>query len=148
MALIDSHLRDPAGRRRLGIGLIVFTLTVALVVTLYPFRFTFRASMLSRIDWRLYDARHSNRDLIQNLLMLAPLGAGVALLRHGRATLSRIAAEAGLLGLGTALVIETIQIFERSRFPQAADVWRNGVGCVAGALLVGVCLRRVSGSHP
>ena len=51
---------------------------------------------------------------------------------------------------GTAMVIETLQIFERTRFPQVADVWRNGAGCTAGAVatvLVLRALRRRGRSH-
>ena len=82
-SLLDALLRDPAGRRWLGVTLATFTIAVALLVTLYPFRFHFSTSMLSRIDWRLYYPGHSDRDLIQNLLMLAPLGVGIALIGKG-----------------------------------------------------------------
>jgi glycopeptide antibiotics resistance protein len=128
-------------RRQLGLGLILFTLGVALLLTLYPFDFRLGTASLSRIDWRLYYPGHSNRDLVLNLLMFMPLGAGLALVRFGRASVSRIALEACALGVGTAVVIETLQIFQRSRFPQAADVWRNGVGCIAGAVVVTLVLR-------
>ena len=68
--------------------------------------------------------------------MLVPLGAGWALWRLGRTT-ARIAVEAAAIGVSTAL-IETLQIFERARFPQLADVWRNGVGCIFGAVTVAI----------
>lgn len=142
-SLLDALLRDPAGRRRLGVTLATFTIAVALLVTLYPFRFHFSTSMLSRIDWRLYYPGHSDRDLIQNLLMLAPIGVGIALIRHGRASIGRIALEAGAIGTGLALFVETMQIFDRARFPQAADVWRNGVGCIVGAVLAALVLRAI-----
>ena|GEM_PF-1184119 len=141
---LDAWLRDPVVRRRLGRGLAAFTLVTALLVTLSPFRFALSTARWARIDWRLYYAGHNDRDLVLNLLMLLPLGAGLALARHGRARLARIVVEAGALGLGTALCIETLQIFERTRFPQAADVWRNAVGCVIGALVTGLVLRRVT----
>ena len=142
-SLADTWLRDPVVRRRIGLGLLVFTLGTALIVTLYPFRFDLKTASLSRIDWRLYYPGHSDRDLVQNLLMLAPFGAGLVLVRFGRASLSGIVLEAGALGLGTALVIETLQIFERTRFPQAADVWRNGTGCIAGAVAATLVLRMI-----
>ena len=136
-------LRDPVVRRGLGLGLIAFTLATALLVTLYPFRFHLETASLSRIDWRLYYPGHSDRDLVLNLLMLAPLGAGLALVRFGRARLSRIALEACALGVGTALFVEALQIFQRTRFPQAADVWRNGAGCIAGAVVAALVLRTI-----
>lgn len=142
-SLVDTLLRDPVVRRRIGLGLLGFTLAAALLLTLYPFHFRLSTASLSRIDWRLYYPGHSDRDLVQNLLMLAPLGAGLALVRFGRASLSRIALEAYALGIGTALFIETSQIFQSMRFPQAADVWRNGTGCIAGAVVVALVLRMV-----
>jgi hypothetical protein len=145
---LDSWLRDPAVRRRIGLGLLLFTLAGTLLATLYPFRFQLGTASLSRIDWRLYYPGHSDRDLVQNLLMLAPLGAGLALVRLGRGRLFRIALEAFALGVGTALLVETLQIFQRSRFPQAADVWRNGIGCVAGALAVALVLRAIDRREP
>jgi len=142
-SLVDTLLRDPVVRRRIGLGLFLFTLVTALLVTLYPFCFHLGTASLSRIDWRLYYPGHSDRDLVLNLLMLAPLGAGLVLVRFGRASLSRVVLEAGALGVGTALVIETLQIFERTRFPQAADVWRNGTGCIIGAIAVALVLRMI-----
>lgn len=137
-------------RRRAGLGLAVFTLATALIVTLYPFSFQLATASWARVDWRLYYPGHNDRDLILNLVMLAPLGAGLVLARSarsGRASLARIVLEACALGLGTALVVETLQIFERTRFPQAADVWRNGVGCVVGAIVAGLVLRIIDRTH-
>jgi VanZ family protein len=139
-SLIDV-LRDPVVRNRIGTGLVVLTLSVAFFVTLYPFRFSVLPDALSRIDWRPYYPGHNDRDLIQNLLMLAPLGIGLAMVRHGRATVRRIAGEAAGFGVTFALIVETLQIFERGRFPQVADVWRNGLGCVVGAVIAGLVLR-------
>jgi hypothetical protein len=134
-------LRDPALRRRVGLGLLLLTLATTLLVTLYPFRFNFGTASLSRVDWRLYYPGHNDRDLVQNLLMLVPLGVGLGLVRFGRASLFRIALEACALGVGTSLFVETLQIFQRTRFPQVADVWRNGAGCVAGALVAALVLQ-------
>jgi glycopeptide antibiotics resistance protein len=140
---VDTWLRDPAVRRRVGLGLLVFTLASALLVTLYPFRFSLETASLSRIDWRLYAPGHNNRDLVLNLLMLAPLGVALALVPAGRASLTKIVFEAAALGFGTALFVETLQIFERTRFPQLADVWRNGTGCIAGAVVTALVLRAI-----
>jgi VanZ family protein len=139
--LVDTLLRDPDVRRRIGLALLFFTLAIALFVTLYPFRFRLETASLSRVDWRLYFMGHSDRDLVQNLLMLAPLGAGLALVRFDRAGLARIALEACVLGVGLAVFVESLQIFQRGRFPQIADVWRNGAGCIAGAIAVALVLR-------
>ena len=142
-SLVDTVLGGSGVRRWIGLGLLGVTLVIALLVTLYPFQFHLGTASLSRIDWRLYYPGHSDRDLVLNLLMLAPLGAGLALVRAGRASSSRIALEACALGVGTALFIETLQIFQRTRFPQAADVWRNGTGCIVGAVVVALVLQTI-----
>ena len=138
---VDGWRRGPAVQRRIGAGLAAFTLAAMLLATLYPFRFQLETASWARIDWRLYYPGHSDRDLLLNLVMLSPLGAAIALVRFGCAGLARVALEACAVGLASALVVETLQIFERTRYPQAADVWRNGVGCGAGALAVALILR-------
>lgn len=140
-----AGLRVPDAWRRVGLALLLATLAAVLVATLYPFRFRLETASLSRVDWRLYYPGHSDRDLVQNLLMLAPLGAALALLRCGRAGLLRLALEACALGAGTAVLVETLQIFQSVRFPQAADVWRNCAGCIAGAVIAGLALRAIAG---
>jgi glycopeptide antibiotics resistance protein len=133
-------LLDPVIRRRLGQFLVGFTILTALVVTLYPFRFSAEVASLSRVDWRVYYPLHNDRDLVLNLLMLVPLGVGLGLLRAG-ISIRRLALEAAAIGFGLSLAIETLQIFERARFPQLADVWRNGLGCVVGAVAIGLLAR-------
>jgi hypothetical protein len=140
---VGAWLRDPAVRRRIGLALLLSTLACALLVTLYPFHFRLGTASLSRVDWRLYYPGHNDRDLVLNLLMLAPLGLGLVLVRFGRASLSRIALEACALGVGTSVFVETLQVFQRVRFPQAADVWRNGIGCIVGAVVAGLALRAI-----
>jgi glycopeptide antibiotics resistance protein len=143
-----TWLRDPIVRRRVGLGLAAFTLATTLVVTLYPFRFELGTARWQRIDWRLYYPGHNDRDLVLNLIMLVPLGVGLVLARFGRAKRSRIVLEAWALGLGTALFVETLQIFARTRFPQVADVWRNGVGCAVGAIVTGLVLTMLERPRP
>jgi glycopeptide antibiotics resistance protein len=131
-------------RRQLGQALLAVTWTIAILVTLYPFRFDLDVGSAARIDWRVSYARHNDRDLVLNLLMLVPLGVGLALVRFGHASIRRIALEAAGIGFGTSLVVETLQIFEETRFPQLADVWRNGFGCVVGAVLVAFAISRAT----
>lgn len=144
------HLHEESFRRRIGLVLLLWTLAVAFVLTLRPFRFDLAAASFGRIDWHLYYRRPSgalavNRDFVLNLVMLSPLGAGWALLRGSRG-MGRIALEAALLGLATSTTIETIQIFEPSRCPQLADVWRNTAGCLAAAATIAWLVRRVLGA--
>jgi len=83
------HLREESFRRRFGLVLLLWTLAVAFVLTLRPFRFDLATASVGRIDWHLYYRRPGgalavNRDFVLNLIMLSPLGAGWALLRGSR----------------------------------------------------------------
>src|SRR5437868_4828998 len=108
--VLQESVFDPALIRRIGFWVTAVSLLAALAFTLYPYRFDLRVASTSRIDWHIFHPGHSSRDLVINLLMLIPLGAGLAMWRHGQ-SIVRIALEAIALGLGTALVIETVQIF-------------------------------------
>jgi glycopeptide antibiotics resistance protein len=146
-----KRLRDESFRRRVGLAIFLSALAAAFAATMWPFRFHFSAACFARIDWRLnYRNSHGqlmvNRDFVQNLVMLSPMGAGWALFRAPRGV-GRIALEAIVLGLGTALVIETLQIFAPTRYPQVADVWRNGAGCAAAAATVAWLVSRVVRTH-
>ena len=141
-------LLESTARRLIGVLLFWSSLACVLVATLWPLRFSLAAAGLRRIDWALYYRDDLgrlivDRDFVANLVLMSPLGAGWALLRAGR-SLPRIALEAALLGFGLSAAVETVQIFEPSRAPQLADVWRNGVGCVAAALAVAWLVRRLA----
>ncbi len=124
--------------RRAGIAIFVLGALAVLAVTQWPFAFDFSAEGFARgrarIEWIfLYrdDDGHIllDGDLIRNLLLLAPLGAGWALLRV-ESSLRRTLLEALLVGAAMAMFVETLQIFTPTRVPQLADVWRNTLGCV------------------
>jgi glycopeptide antibiotics resistance protein len=143
-------LRDDTLRRRWGHTLLWCSLAAALLATLYPFRFHFDARMFARIDWTFLYRRPDgsiriDRDLLQNLVLMAPMGAGLALLR-APLPIWRIGLEAAVLGFGTSTFVEFMQIFEYTRYPQLADVWRNGTGCVFAALAVAIVVRLVRSS--
>jgi hypothetical protein len=139
--MIDlRRLHEASFQRRVGLAIFLAALAGALVVTLWPFRFSLATASFSRIDWRFYYRNRRghvivDRDLLLNLVMLSPLGTGWALRRASRGV-GRIALEAAGLGLGISAAIEALQIFTPTRCPQLADVWRNGAGCLAAAVLV------------
>jgi glycopeptide antibiotics resistance protein len=133
--------------RWFGALAMLATFVAALVVTLWPFAFSLDPSSIarkwSRVEWVLF-YRHRgqitiDRDLLLNLAMLLPLGAGFALARTTRGL--RLFLEALLLGVAAALVLEAGQLLTPHRVTQLADVWRNALGCGLGALL-GLGIRR------
>ena len=139
-----------ANVRRFGLLLCVGTLLVAIAVTQYPFhyqltRYAIHYRWEFRVDWRWFPVHRGrfglDRDSVLNLLMLVPLGIGYALWR--RAPGWRIVIEALLLGAVVASCLELAQLLTPYRTTSLADMWRNTLSCVAGALLV-VSVRRAT----
>ena len=126
------------------------TLVVAILATQWRFHYDFSHFGIHqrwrRIDWRWFPRTpmghvRLDRDFVLNLLMLVPLGIGLGLWR--RASGWRTALEALLLGFATSTTLELTQLAMPYRFTTFADVWRNTLGCVAGAIIV-VALRRAA----
>lgn len=127
--------------RSAGLALVVFTLVAAVVATQWPFAYDLHgiADKWAEVDWR-WVHRHADgrilvdRDFIQNVLMLIPLGVGFATWRQASGT--RVVVEALLLGVATGVVLEAAQLLTPHRFTQLCDAWRNASGCTFGALAV------------
>jgi glycopeptide antibiotics resistance protein len=124
---------------------------MALLVTQWRFHFDLRRFGIrvrwERIDWDWFPRTpmghvRLDRDFLLNLVMLVPLGIGFALWR--RASRLRIAGEAFVLGFVTSSLLEIAQLANAYRYTTWADVWRNTLGCVVGALLVVAMARRES----
>lgn len=128
--------------RRFGLLLAIATVLTAIVLTQYPFHYSFTRHNIHGhwrdIDWHWFPRRgrhiRVDRDLYLNLLMLIPLGVGFALWR--RASGWRILLEALVLGAVVATGLEVAQLVTLYRYTSFADMWRNTVSCVAGALFV------------
>ena len=136
--------------RRLGLILMVVTLAIAVVATQWRFHYDFSRFGIRvrwhRVDWHWLPRTpmghvRLDRDFVLNLLMLVPLGVGFGLWR--RAHPARVVVEALLLGFMTSSALELAQLANRYRYTTWADVWRNTLGCVVGALLV-VTIRALS----
>ena len=133
--------------RTLGLALAIGTVVIAILVTQWPFeyRVTWFAmhARWNRIDWswfpRTYAGNVVNRDMVQNLIMLMPLGVGFALWR--RAAAVRVIVESLALGILTGATLELAQLVTRSRYTSFPDLWRNALGCLAGCLFV-IAVRR------
>jgi glycopeptide antibiotics resistance protein len=136
--------------RRLGLGLMLVTIAIAIIATQWRFHFNFTRFGIhrrwERIDWHWLPRTpmghvRMDRDFVLNLIMLVPLGIGFALWR--RASRLRIAGEALLLGFVTSSGLELAQLANAYRYTTWADVWRNALGCMVGAIIV-VALRRAA----
>jgi hypothetical protein len=140
-------------QRRFGLGLVVFTLVAAVIATQWPFHYNLAHDALvekwHEVDWQWAHHRADgsliiDRDCVQNLIMLMPLGAGYALWRQPReARPWRVIVEALVLGIATGVALELAQLLTPSRFTQLADAWRNAVGCALGGVAMLALLRLV-----
>ena len=137
-----------ANDRRLGLALAVGTIVIAIAATQYPFRYHLTEFGIhrrwDRIDWRWWPRTpmghvRIDRDFALNLLMLVPLGVGYGLWRRAHGV--RVAIEAALVGIATSATLELLQLITPYRYTTFADVWRNALGCMVGAIFV-VVVRR------
>ena len=95
---------------------------------------------LSKIEWLPFgayygaDPQSALFDLGKKLFIIGPLGFLIAARsKHKKANPSQIAA--ALAGLFTGAVLETIQLFLRSRIPSVTDVLLFGLASWAGAVM-------------
>jgi hypothetical protein len=135
-------LTSPSTLRRWGLALALATIAIAIIGTQYPFDYRLTGFAVrqrwNRIDWSWFPRTRGghirlDHDLVLNLVMLVPLGAGFALWR--RAGGWRIVIEGLVLGLVTSVTLELAQLMTRYRYTSFADVWRNAASCAFGCML-------------
>lgn len=130
--------------RLAGWVLAVGTIVIAIIATQWPFEYRMNGFALHvhwmRIDWRWFP--HANRDLVLNLLMLMPLGAGLALARQ--AVRSRVLVESLAIGILSGVTLEAAQLWTHERYTSLPDAWHNAAGCVAGCAIVLAVVRRAA----
>ena len=122
---------------RLGRAILGYLSAVMMIITLAPFRFDSHPvhGLTSIWDWS---------DIIMNIVMFVPIGFVYQLTRPAGARVPwwRVT----LLGAALSGAIETLQLFEATRYTSLVDVATNTAGAVAGAWIYGVALRRIEGS--
>jgi glycopeptide antibiotics resistance protein len=114
----------------LGVGLLAGSIVVITLIV-FPWATLQDHAHWSKVRWIPFVSPPTPLlDMLANLLLFAPLGAGASLL--GR----RGIAGAILLGLTLSLVGEWAQVYAHSRTPSATDVVCNVAGALAAALVV------------
>jgi glycopeptide antibiotics resistance protein len=114
------------GRR----GLLCLAVGLVLVAVL-PWRGFTAHSHWDEVRWVPFSSRLVVRDVVANLMLFLPFGAGVAM----NVTQSPVG-RAGGWGLALSLFGEFSQVFSHGRFPSATDVVCNVAGAVFGAKLL------------
>jgi len=128
-----AERRDGSGRwaRRLGALLVLASLAVSVALTLVP------ESQHGPRDpfWCLTCSTVAAADSVRNVLLFAPLGAGMALLGFGPA-------RAAGVGLLVSVLIEAAQAVVPGRTASVRDLMMNALGAALGAIVLRIVRAR------
>ena len=124
--------------RRLGRAVLGYLIAMVAIITLSPFRFA-----LTPLHGFIYDWTTS--DLLLNIVLFVPLGFIFQLSRPKGAPLGLW--RALLFGAAFSASIETVQLFEASRYSSLMDVACNTLGCGFGAVIHAFVARRGNGRN-
>ncbi len=119
---------------RLATALLAYMAIVTAVVTLLPFEFAVPTEPRVMLSGGVVD-------VLANVVMFVPLGFLYAVSRAGR---PMPASRIFMVGLVASAAIETLQLFEVSRYAALSDVLANGTGAYLGAVMQRRLARRIS----
>ncbi|MGH8001532.1 MAG: VanZ family protein [Brasilonema sp.] len=115
--------------------LVIFSILVVLVATLYPFNFSFPDSLSLQLIIASFDNTSSFGDLVNNILLFMPLGFGfTALLQRKMMKLMSKLLIVILISAGLSSIVEILQVFLPSRTPTPADIVNNTIGGLVGII--------------
>jgi len=156
----DSEGPPPRQRRpisddrfisRLHDGVPTFFLVAYLCFLVYCSLLPFGASSsgqrpLNWADWSGMTTRSAGlKDIMPNILLYVPLGAGAYVVARRRGWGRLQAAVCGIgLSAGTSMILELLQQLMPLRISSWVDVVSNTIGALVGALLGGTCRRFVN----
>ncbi|OWY67894.1 hypothetical protein B7486_29015 [cyanobacterium TDX16] len=113
--------------------LLVASILVVLVATLYPFNFFLIDSFSIQIIIDSFNNASSFQDLVNNILLFLPLGFSFTafLQRTNLKPVSKFLLVA-FVSASLSLLVEILQIFLPSRTPTPADITNNTIGGIVG----------------
>ncbi|TAF07542.1 MAG: VanZ family protein [Nostocales cyanobacterium] len=113
--------------------LVLGTILVIAIATLYPFKFLLPHSFSAADFFASFNNTSSFQDQVNNVLLFMPLGFYCAnLLQKLQVRLIFQIIIVLLLSAGFSLTVETLQIFLPSRSPTPADIFNNTLGGCLG----------------
>ncbi|MBW4593841.1 MAG: VanZ family protein [Brasilonema angustatum HA4187-MV1] len=119
--------------------LIILSVIIVLIATLYPFNFHFPKSFSLPALVASFDNTSFFKDQVNNILLFAPFGFGLAsLLQRRKMKPINQFIIVILLSAGLSLTVEALQVFLPSRTPTPADIFNNTIGGLVG--LICFCL--------
>ena len=111
---------------KLAPQLVICSILIILVATLFPFDFSFQNGSIALIVSKFKRTSTHLSDQIKNLLLFLPLGFGLMCLFYNR-RLGAIAKPITVLltSFSLSLFVEILQAFTPSREPTIADIYNN-----------------------
>lgn len=127
--------------------IILASVVLIFITTLFPFNFTLRASVLGWNALALTPGIEGKREILENILLFFPLGLAItADFCSRRLQIHRILLLVLVICFTTSYFCEVLQFFLPSRFPSWRDVASNTMGGILGSLCVFVWTQKVSRS--
>jgi glycopeptide antibiotics resistance protein len=121
---ITEPAAPPETGSRLAGALLAYMAAITIVVTLLPFEFALPSRARVMVSGGLFD-------VVANVALFLPLGFLYALARS-ESVLHR--GRVFLVALLVSAAIESLQLFEATRFASLSDILANGIGAYAGAM--------------
>lgn len=115
--------------------LVIFSILVVLVATLYPFNFALPDSISKRELVNSFDNNSFFSDQVNNVLLFLPFGFGLTgLLQRRKTKLILQIVAVTLASAALSLTVELLQIMVPSRTPTPADIFNNSFGGFLGLI--------------
>jgi glycopeptide antibiotics resistance protein len=122
-------------RFSLDFFIVILSILIVLVATLYPFNFSISGNLSIRKLLNSFDNTSFIIDQVNNLLLFMPLGFGMAsILKRQNLKISAKLTIIIAISLCLSASVEILQSFLPSRIPTPADIMNNTIGGVLGLL--------------
>ncbi|MDJ0737868.1 MAG: VanZ family protein [Nostocaceae cyanobacterium] len=131
------HLKKPSNKNHFFINtlLVLVSISVILLATLYPFNFVFIDSLSLAELIASFGNTSFFQDQVNNILLFIPLGFGLtSLLQKVKIKVITKIIIIIVVSAGLSITVEILQVFLPSRIPTPADILNNTIGGFVGWL--------------
>ena len=120
--------------RRWSYLLLIASLSIICVATIYPFKFIFPESLSIKSILEAFKYSSSIKDYSQNILLFIPLGISIAAIARYRIGHWSILIGCSI-GAAVSTTVELTQLFLPTRVSNLTDIICNSLGALVGAIL-------------